>query len=134
MPVHTEFLADGRGVLQTGEGVVTAREILDDLVQQRTDPTRPKGHRYVLVDFTQVTRIVARTSDVEQFVREQRSVALHAPEVAIAIAASADVVFALSRMWEGLATGLPWERGVFRTRAEAIEWLRDRRGPVDFGE
>lgn len=134
MPVHTEFLADGRGVVQTGEGVVTAQEILADMIEQRTDPARPKGHHYVLVDFTRVTQVVARLPDIERFVCEQKGVAVQAPRVAIAIAASRDVVFGLSRMWEGLATGLPWEHGVFRTRAEAIAWLRERRGPVDLAE
>jgi hypothetical protein len=134
MPLHTCVLADGRGVVQTGEGIVTAEEILADLVALRGDSSGQANHEYVLVDFSRVTRIVARASDLERFVHAQQSVAMAAPRVAIAIAASGDVVFGLSRMWEGMAAHLSWEKAVFRTRAEAIAWLREQRGPLDIPE
>lgn len=131
MPISTQFTADGRGAIQTGVGVVTAQEILAEMIHQHTDPERPKGHDYVLIDFTRVTEIRARAADVPRLVLEQEIVALQAPRVAIAIAAESDAVFGMARMWEGHATALHWERAVFRSRREAVAWLDACRGPVE---
>lgn len=126
MPFCTDYLSDGRGAVQTGEGEVTVAELLVEVAAVRDNPAAMQ-HDYVLVDFSAMTRFRASVSDLRALIQQQTGLAAHATKIAMAVVAPKDAVFGTARMWESLAYTLPWEIRVARSRAEAIAWLRQRR-------
>jgi hypothetical protein len=49
----------------------------------------------------------------------------------VAICARSDFPFALARMWQVLVRETRWQTHVFRDRAEALSWIKERVG-ADF--
>jgi hypothetical protein len=79
--------------------------------------------RYVIMDFTSISRMNISASDVRQIADLEVRMAAVQPHVAVAVVAPTDVAFGLSRMWEVLAEKTGWETMVFRTRQEAEDWV-----------
>lgn len=125
MPLQTEFTADGRGVLQTATGEVSVGDLIRDLSGRHDDPARIAQRRFVLVDFSGVTRLAGASPEtVHRLIAEQRRTAHAAPTLDLAIIAPNDFIFGIARMWEGMTEDLGWSGCVVRTRAEALTWLR----------
>jgi hypothetical protein len=127
MPLHTEFTADGRGVLQTVTGVISVGELIADLNGRQDDPVRIAQRRFGLIDFSGAAGLTEATAEnLHRLIAEQRRMARFAPRLDLAVIAPSDLIFGVARMWEGLNDELGWSGCVVRTRAEALEWLRDQ--------
>ena len=48
------------------------------------------------------------------------------PDPLVAIVANSDIAYGLSRMYEALLSGTDWDVRVFRTRPEAVQWIREK--------
>ena len=126
MPATLTSVADGRGYLITGTGVLTAPDILTLKARVESDPAAPHDLAYWLVDLTGVTELRLSGHDVRNIVDINRRLARRMPAAVVAVIAPGDAAFGLSRMWEILAEGIGWPTGVFRNTAEAQAFIRGR--------
>jgi hypothetical protein len=125
MTYTTRYTGDG-GILRVGEGVVTGAQILASAVQDNQDLARAQLFRYGFVDFTTATKVDATAAQIRAIAEENARTAVLAPRVVVAIVAPSDHIYGIARMWEFHADAVGWETWVFRDRATAIAWLRER--------
>lgn len=128
MAYTTEFIDDGHGVLHTGSGIVTGRELITASEQDLQAMRDGLPLRYGLIDFTGITRFEAGSDEIRSVARLSVSMAKIIGTAHVAIIAPHDVAFGMSRMWEAYAHAADWHTYVFRHRPEAEAWLALRRG------
>ena len=124
MSFTPEFVDQGRGIVFTAAGDLTAQDILAtkrDLLA-RPELLRPLVHALVLLD--DATRFEPTNEDIRDIAAADTRISLLAPNVSVAVVAPTDYLFGLSRMWEVFAEATAWRIAVFRSRAEADAWLR----------
>ena len=127
MPFTTHFTPDGLGVIQVGEGVVTGAELLAHTMEISRRSERVMAIRYGFVDLARTARLDMTPAQVRAVADEGAKIAaLASSGVAVAVAASSDHVYGVARMWEFHSDGNGFETWVFRDRAAAIAWLRER--------
>ena len=124
MPVSFSYIGDG-GILVKSEGDVKGREIkeINDIIYESAEKT--KGISYQICDFQNASNVSISQTDVRQIARQDKKAFEINPEMLIAIVTSTDLGFGLSRMWESLANGSPFETKVFRNLKEAQHWIRE---------
>lgn len=76
-----------------------------------------------LSDYTNCTVGELPTAALHEVADISVRVAKVNPDLIVALAMPADLLFGLGRMWDGLAAQTGWRTGVFRTLAEARAWL-----------
>ena len=127
MSFTTQFTPDGLGVIQVGEGVVTGAEMIAHTMEISRTAERMKAIRYGFVDLARTTRLDVTPAQVRAIAEEGAKVAaLVSSGVTVAVAASSDHVYGVARMWEFHSDGNGLETWVFRDRAAALAWLRER--------
>ncbi|GAG24608.1 unnamed protein product, partial [marine sediment metagenome] len=119
-----EFQDDG-GVLITGRGVITVDEANE--TSAKMNALECERHvPYELCDYSNVEKFDFLTEDVERCARIDTAVDRICPDTAVALVAPSDVAFGMARAWQILVE-LYEDSGitcaVFRTRAEAEEWI-----------
>jgi len=122
MPVQIEYIDGGAGVLWTGTGVVTGRELHDANAEIYSDD-HVFDQRYQLVNLVNVERFDVTPEDIREIAAQDRAGAAKNPHIIVAVAGESDLVFGLSRMWEAHVDKSPLKTCVFRTVAEAREWI-----------
>ena len=90
-------------------------------------PGWAKSILYSFFDFDDISGVNISTADL----RASAEVAVEAgrqgaAERVVAIYAKGDLPYALSRMWMVYAERSGWETAVFRDRADAVNWVRER--------
>ena len=135
-PVVSYYLLEnGRGVFKTAVGAVPGDMLLSS-AQSFTREFAEVGPNlvYWLNDYSQLDGTGITVEHVRQIVRSSLIGAREHPGLLMAIVASQDFEFALSRMWAALAGESEWSLAVFRRADEAATWLQDQLGyPIDFG-
>jgi len=126
VPFVNTFISEGTGLHQVGEGVVTGAEILAAAASIAQAGDRARKIRFSLVDLTAVTDFRVNPDDIRLISRQGATIALLTPTAVVAIVAPMDDAFGLSRMWQTLVEDTGWQTAVFRERAQAVTWLRDR--------
>jgi hypothetical protein len=80
-----------------------------------------------LIDLTKTTSTDCTTADLRALAEVDNALSQLARKGAvIAVVAPLDVPYGLSRMWQALVEGTVWETMVFRTRADADRWIRQK--------
>lgn len=127
MAITIRALDGGVGVLETGFGTVDGRQILQAQEGFLTDELR-RSIRYWLTDFSGIEASRTTSEQVLDLVESQAEREAAMPDVCVAIVARLEVTFGMTRMWQLRmdARGTRWETRVFRVRADAEEWLRQR--------
>jgi len=125
MPYRTWYTEDG-GVIHVGEGVVTGAEILASAAQDHKDAERARSFRYGLADFSSATQLDVTAAQMRAIADENARLAGLVPRAVVAVVAPADHIYGVARMWEFHTDGVGWETWVFRDRATAVAWLRER--------
>jgi hypothetical protein len=123
MSVETVFLHGGVSVHRIASGDVTGQDFVAADNELLAMPEQLARCRYVIMDFTSISRMNISGADVRQIADLEQRMAAVQPHVTVAIVAPTDVAFGMSRMWEVLAEKTGWETMVFRTRPEAEEWV-----------
>ena len=126
MPLFTTFTDDGTGLLRTGKGLVTGADFLAADAELLASQAAMRRLRYVLMDFSETTEFRAIPEEVRSLARLDGRVSEYATNISVAIVAPRDQEFGMSRMWEVFVEGTGWQTAVFRDRAEAVAWLRQR--------
>jgi hypothetical protein len=128
MPIETKYVDGGLGVLLSGHGKVTGKDIISSNNQIFSSKETMIKNRYGLIDFSNITQYEVSTPEVEIIASQDKKASEYIPNAVVAVVAKKDFVFGMSRMWEIIVknTGLHWEIMVFRDREEAEAWIKER--------
>ena len=122
MPMTVTYIKNS-GVLIKGEGVVTGSEIKeanDKIYDSRENIMKIK---YQLCDFLEVSEFLVTHEDIVFHSEQDYKAANINPHMIIAIVASSDLIFGLSRMWEAYSYRSPFQSMVFRSIEDAEKWI-----------
>ena len=125
MAGRLDFIDDGRGLLFTGAGTVTARDVIavkQDLLRQERAVL--EKIRYAVVSFAETTTLDITGKDVYEVVQLDRRIEAIIPHLCVALVAPRPHDFGIARMWQAVAGDLRWSTHVFHTREEADAWLK----------
>jgi hypothetical protein len=119
VPASYKIDKDRRLVLTSGADVLTTEDILMHMEQLTSDPDFSPDF-FQLVDFTQVTSVQITSKEIRHLAERN----IFSPNARRAVVVSNELQFGLTRMFE-IHRNLNGEKGihVFRTLAEAIDWL-----------
>ena len=122
MPITYTLLENG-GISAKGEGVVSGNEIkeINDAIYKT--PEDILKIKYQIWDLTNVSEILLSNKDIEDFAKQDAAAANINANMIIAIVASSNLMFSLSRMWEGLSYDSPFQSMVFRNIEDAEKWI-----------
>jgi len=124
MPITIRDLDGGIGVVITGWGIVGEEEYVDSHSKHLTqDEDKLNRYRYSLVDWTAVKEAEVSTEAISLIAGYCESTSEVNPDTVVAIAANQNLIYGLSRMWEGLAGVTGWETMVFKNREDAEAWI-----------
>jgi len=123
MPYHSELIEDGTCVLRVGTGVLTGAEILAAAKALPEFVVDLSKFTHGLVDLTGVTYLDVSTEDIKKISEQNLKLSQLTGAGRIAIAASSDLAFGMSRMYGALVSTKNWTVATFRTMEEARAWL-----------
>ena len=125
MPYTISRLDNGLGVLHFWSGTITNEEYVSAITAHFDEPQEQFGALYYsLVDLTNVEVVDVPTETVKEAARLGKANFHRNPRVIIGFAATADLLFGLSRLWQGIVGDETWAMKAFRTRGEAEDWIR----------
>lgn len=121
MPV-TYTLQDGLLILEP-TGTYATQEVVQTFLAALKDPACPHEIGFLL-DVTQSESLASRPAGEIRMVAEMIGPYAQRVRSRVAVIAAKDVHFGLSQMGAVYTRGVGVDARVFRTREEAIEWLR----------
>ncbi len=125
MPITLQTYNNGKGVRTTYSGVVTDREYLTHI---RLYPSLPsavfESIQYGLTDLSDVRKLDLSTTTVIEAANVSSATMKKNPNLRIAIAAPNDIEFGMSRIWSAWSDMELAHTALFRTVAEAKDWLQ----------
>jgi hypothetical protein len=121
MPV-TYTLEDGLLILEP-TGTYATQEVVQTFLAALKDPACPREIGFVL-DVTQSESLASRPAGEIRMVAEMLGPYAQRVRSKVAVIATKDVHFGLSQMGAVYTRGVGVDARVFRSREEAIEWLR----------
>jgi hypothetical protein len=128
MPIETEVLQNGTGLLLICRGTVTGKDKIEAMERLLAAPELVSHLRYIVID-QNAARVDLSAQDIRTLAELERRIAqLAPPGVVGAIIASRDVDYGMARMWQVLVEETGWETRVFRSFDEADSWLREKVG------
>ncbi len=127
MPVSVLDVDNGRGNVITISGAASRQELLSALGTHLCQDAGKFGrYRYSLMDLTGATELDADVETVRRIAAWSRDAVDSNPDAVVAVAASTDLAFGLTRMWQ-LQMGEPvWDMAILPSRSEAEAWIRDK--------
>jgi len=126
MTIEVKYLDDGIGFGLTVCHDLTGQKLVDAVKEFSLSEKSLEKNRYGLVDYTPVENISLSRDDISTIAEWTNRASKIAPDRIVAVVASEDACFGLSRMWEILSRESSWEKRIFRTRDDAEEWLKKR--------
>ena len=124
MPVLIDIDVPQQAVTLTATGAVHG----DELVAANKAFFRDRMEQFCacrtwLGDYTQATLEQVEMRHLHMLAQISIDAAQHNPRLCVAIATRQDLSFGTARTWEGLADVTGWNTMVFRSRAQAQQWL-----------
>lgn len=128
MPIQVKYLDNGLGLLFLGEGIVTGDDIIDSNNEIFSSREKMKNFKYGLIDYSNITQFNVSNSEIETITSQNKNASEIIPDGILAVAAKKDLDFGINRMWQIIIenAGIQWETMVFRDRANAEAWIKDR--------
>jgi hypothetical protein len=128
MPITCKFVNEGQGAIFTASGELTGSDVAraySDIIAAVATETIP--YCFNLFDFNGVSGIKISSAELEDLAYHALRLSRLAPAGrVVAIHATSDFAFGLSRMWMVFIEQTGWEVELFRDRSKAIAWLRER--------
>ena len=121
MPV-TYTLSDGLLIL-VPSGTYATQEVAQTFLAALKDPACPREVGFIL-DVTQSESLASRPAGDIRMIAEMLGPYAQRVRSRVAVVASKDVHYGLSQMGAVYSRGVGVDAKVFRSREEAIEWLR----------
>jgi len=127
MPIEIRDTDNSIGNIIKGLSDVTSEEYITAMVNHLSqDNEKLKRYRYSLSDYTKVDKVGVSSAAINYVANLCKKAAAVNRDIIIGIAAEKDIAFGLSRMWELLSAETGWETMVFRTKADAENWIKER--------
>jgi len=127
MPIEIKDCDGGIGVILLFRGIVSDQEYLESLKRHLTqDNERFKKYRYSLTDLSAITEVNITNETIEHVASLCVEASKINPDPLVAFFANNDTFYGLSRMFETLVVDTNWETMAFRSRNEAVGWIRER--------
>ena len=127
MPYEIKDCDGGIGNIIEGRGIVTNQEFIDFFKRHLTqDKDKFSKYRYSLIDYTAVTKVDVGSESIEFIADFCIAASKVNPDPILAFAAEDDLIFGLSRMYESFVYQTDWEIRVFRSKKDAMEWIKER--------
>ena len=127
MPIDINDCDGGIGVRLVFRGIVTDQEYLESLKRHLTENNEKfKKYRYSLTDLSAITEANINNETIQHVAYLCVEASKLNPNPVVAWFADNDLFYGLSRMFEALVGNTNWETMVFRSRNEAVEWIRER--------
>jgi hypothetical protein len=128
MPLTFRYLNERRGVACQASGILTGDELIAALTEINSPTvaaTRPIV--YSFSDFSGVLGMEVSADQVHVLANLAVGASRHMSVKRVAaIHAKDDLPFGLSRMYHTLIEPADWETEIFRERADAAAWIRER--------
>jgi len=123
MAFSIEFIDDGRGVMQIGNGIVTGQELIDTakFILEKMQQGAPVS--YDLIDLSNVDQFSASCDDIRGIARINTAMAQIVGRIGVAFVAPSDIAYGMARMWQVYVQATGWDTYVFRNHTEAEAWL-----------
>ena len=125
MSIEIRYFNNGMGVYWLGQGVLTGQDLLEASKETFKSEEKIKQLKYALIDFTSIDMESIQSAEIRVKAEMDEMAAKTNPDVVVAITASKDVMFGLSRMWEAFVDEIGWKTRVFRSRTEAELWIKE---------
>lgn len=122
MPINYSYLDDG-GVLLKGSGVVSGKELITLNDEIYKTPELIKKISYQIGDYSEVVDWKMDVAEIKRIADQDNHAALINPDMIFAVAASKDITFGLTRMWQAYTDESPFKTAVFRTVPECKAWI-----------
>jgi hypothetical protein len=131
MPIETKELDGGIGDLISGKGLFTGKEYVEAFKTRlrqikRKIKNKVKMHKYTLIDYTAVTGVEVSSQAIIQVAELCKDAAKVKHDSIVAVVATKDFEYGLSRMSQTLMDETKWEHEVFRSRTDAELWIKKR--------
>jgi hypothetical protein len=127
MSIETTDLDGGIGVLFVGQGILTNQEYVDIYERHlRQDKEKFSKYRYSLSDFTEVSDTDVTNESIQFIAGLCIAASRINPYPIVALVANISLAYGLSRMFEALSFETGWEVMVFRSKEEAMKWIKER--------
>jgi len=133
MPIEIKDCDGGIGNVIVSRGIVTDQELIDSLKKHLSqDKEQFKNCKYILFDYTALTKMEINDEAVEFIAGLCADASKVNPDPIVAIVvyfsmvANFDLINRISRMYELFLYRSRWEGMVFRTRAEAVRWIKKK--------
>lgn len=131
MPIEIQDCDGGIGNIILSKGMVTDQELIQSLKNHLSqDKDKYKKYKYILIDNTELAKVVFTDKTVEfiagQFADDARvnPDTVVAMVVYVAMEANMGLIDGISRMREIFINQSCWETVLFRTKNEAVRWIR----------
>jgi hypothetical protein len=123
MPIATETLDDGRGLLMTGRGTLTGAEIIAAKRQLLADEAAIREVTFCVFEMLHIAKLDITVQEIHDIASIDRELTRVIPRATIAVIAPCDHDFGMARMWESIADLPGWMTKICRTVPEAEQWL-----------
>jgi len=131
MPIEIQGCDGGIGNIISSRGMVTDQELIESLKNHLSqDKDKYKKYKYILIDNTELTKVALTDKTVEFIAGQFAEDAKGSPDTVVAMveyvamAANIDLLNRISRMRELFINQSCWETMLFKTRNEAVRWIR----------
>ena len=127
MPIAITDWDGGAGNIIEFRGIVTDREYID-VMKAHLSQEKEKffKYKYSLIDTAAITRVDVSSEAIGYVADLCIEASKINPDPIVAFAASSDLIYGLSRMYTALINSTNWETMVYRSRKEALDWIRGR--------
>lgn len=124
MPIDVSYTDEGSGAVLVCEGVVTGHELIATLKDVFSRDLVAQPYLYKLFDCNGMKGIDVTFQDIKDAAQLGVAASRDMPNFVAAIYANSDAAFGLARMWEAYVQQTGWKTHVFRSRHEAVAWLK----------
>jgi hypothetical protein len=124
MSIKIDYLENGAGIEIIASGTVTGSEIIESH-KEIYNAENLKRQKYQIIDRTECKEYLVSNVEVERIAEIDKKASETNPNIIIAIVASTDLQFGMSRVWQVYVEKSNYLTKVFRDREGAENWLKE---------
>ena len=127
MPIEIEDTDSGLGIIITASGILSEEDFFN--AGRRVllkDGDKSNRFKYCLWVYTKTEQIDFSTPALEHIAEMFIKAMKVNPDAIVATVADKDLAYGISRMFEALVIEEGWEIDVFKSKENAVEWIKER--------
>lgn len=122
MPIEYGIITDQKLAYIRAWGKVSAEDIMMKGAAMFSEKSWKNGY-HIICDYRDIEDLHADMEDVQRIVNQDKDNEAIFDRSRLALVATEDLVYGVSRMWELLSQDNRQEKMIFRNMEDAIEWL-----------